>query len=244
MEGKTGQPCWDLSDDYTFDCAEFASCGVDCASEPQGAGGGGASATVSSSLTFASADLANLADGSVERATFEADFKSAMAAELAGVDETDITVDEIVAGSVVVRFSITVDPAAASAISDDLTNNMPATLTVGSYDADTSTMETPAITGGPSPPACTFLAAMEALDGPEAAVRAMVTACAAQMDGATIDVKSTCDGGEVCAFSALIDCVDLGSLAMCNAVACNNVANAMRAMDCGDGASSGTGGGR
>ena len=32
--GGTGlQPCWDLSDDNTFDCTEFASCGVDCAGE-------------------------------------------------------------------------------------------------------------------------------------------------------------------------------------------------------------------
>ena len=30
--GGTGlQPCWDLSGDNTFDCTEFASCGVDCA---------------------------------------------------------------------------------------------------------------------------------------------------------------------------------------------------------------------
>ena len=259
-----------------------------------GGGDGYALATVSSSLTFATADLANLAPGSTERATFEADFKSAMAYELAGVDEADITVDEIVAGSVVVRFSITVDPAAASAISDDLTNNMPATLAVGSYDADTSTMETPAITGntgcsqhsdcafgehcdqgtcvtstapecasdgdcrtdehcdqgtcatntatGGTPPACTFLEAMEAIDD-----AAMVTACATQMDGATIDVKSTCDGAEVCAFSALIgclvpliDCVDSatsdcsGSHCTADADACHIVANAMRAMNCGD----------
>jgi hypothetical protein len=104
-------------------------------------------ATVSSSLTFASADIATLSAGSAARATFEADFKTALVASLAGhrVDEADITVDSITAGSVVVGFSIICrDSALGRLVSTDLAS-VP-TLTVGNYVADMTTLAAPVTT--------------------------------------------------------------------------------------------------
>jgi hypothetical protein len=137
---------------------------------------GGGALRVSSSLTFAAADIAELAGGggsdgsaaaAARREEFEAAFKAAMAAALddgstdgsIGVEAEAITIDSITAGSVVVGFSAEVNTAAdARAVSSSLASlatggGQTTTIVVAGYTADVATLSDPVVRAAPAVPA-------------------------------------------------------------------------------------------
>eukprot|EP01043_Picozoa_sp_COSAG02_P065832 COSAG02_NODE_10053_length_2038_cov_1.352759_1_plen_508_part_00 len=141
--GTAGAVTLGLQGQSTGDAADWQLGGVAFAY-------GGGAVKVSSAITFASAQIDDLSEGSPERTSFETDFKAAMGSTL-GVETSAITVDSIQAGSVVVEFSVIAAPEAAAAVSGSLDEvaETGATITVGNYQADTSTLAAPTVVAAP-----------------------------------------------------------------------------------------------
>jgi hypothetical protein len=101
----------------------------------------------SSVMSFASANIDDLAPNTPERAQFEEDFVEAMMAELddqaGGDSRARVTITSIAAGSVIVEFSVELPEEASTLLEQVKASGN--SLTVGGVTADASSMATPAV---------------------------------------------------------------------------------------------------